>query len=154
MLLIQQDFLQVYYLASIFFALASSPFSSIFLASIISSEFFPGIVFFSHSSIMCSGKAPANSFTTSPFINNFTLEISLIPYSAAISWFLSASSLANFHSSLCISASLSSTGPRTLQGPHHSAQKSTRTGILELSSITSFESRKYRNLFFSYVFYS
>src|SRR5918992_275157 len=51
--------------------------------------------------------------------------------------FSSTLSLARVSLPLCSSAISSRTGLTILQGPHHSAQKSTRTGVLDLSTSLS-----------------
>ena len=78
-----------------------------------------------------------NSSTTSPSTNSFTLGMLRIPYRAEMCGKASVSSFASAHSSECSPASFSRTGPSILHGPHHSAQKSTSTGIVRLRSITS-----------------
>ena len=91
----------------------------------------------SHSTTLGSGRAPTNSSITSPSTNSFTLGMLRTPYWAEMCGKASVSSLTRAHSSECSPASFSSTGPRTLHGPHHSAQKSTSTGIVRLRSMTS-----------------
>src|SRR5512132_606 len=55
----------------------------------------------------------------------------------ATSGFSSTLSLAMVSLPLCSSAISSSSGLIILQGPHHSAQKSTSTGVLDLSTSLS-----------------
>ena len=84
-----------------------------------------------------SGRAPRNSSTTSPSAKSFTLGMLWMPYSAASSWCSSVFTLASTHSPRASPASRSSTGPSVRHGPHHGAQKSTRTGTWRLFSMTS-----------------
>src|SRR6185312_8508602 len=74
------------------------------------------------------GAAPTLMSATSPSLKIIRVGMERTPYCAAISGFSSMLSLVIFTlpaSSLEIS---SSDGPIILQGPHHSAQKSTTTG--------------------------
>lgn len=62
----------------------------------------------------------------------------MTPNFSAFDWFLSVSAFATINFPSYSFAMFSKVGPRALQGPHHSAQKSTRTGVSLLFSITSF----------------
>src|SRR5713226_1487914 len=95
---------------------------------------------------MGSGSAPVNSDATSPSLKSFTAGMPWMPNSLASDGLSSTLTLASTNSPAYSSASFSSTGPRTRQGPHHGAQKSTRMGTCrersrisesKLSSLTS-----------------
>src|SRR6266850_8268416 len=58
-------------------------------------------------------------------------------YWAAIRWFWSTSTLATFTLPWYCFATSSTTGATMRQGPHHSAQKSTRTGTFDWSTSES-----------------
>ncbi len=72
--------------------------------------------------------APMNSSTMSPPLNSFILGIDLILYFSARPLFSSTFTFAKMKS-LLSSETFSKVGLRNLQGPHHPAQKSTRTGV-------------------------
>ena len=57
----------------------------------------------------------------------------VIPYMAAIIWLASVSNLPTFTLPTYFVANSSTTGAIIRQGKHHSAQKSTSTGIFDLS---------------------
>jgi hypothetical protein len=79
-------------------------------------------------SISGGGSAPANSETTRPSLKALTAGIPRIPKRADSAGLASTSSLASSTFSARAATARSSAGPRALQGPHHSAQKSTTTG--------------------------
>ena len=87
---------------------------------------------------MASGWAPMNSSITFPSLKSFTEGIHMMPYFA--DWFgaLSVSIFATISFPSNSFEIFSRTGPSILQGPHHSAQKSARTGIVFDFSRTSF----------------
>src|SRR3989344_1118694 len=111
-----------------------------------------------------SGYAPMILFTSFPPLKMIMHGIPLTSSFAAISC---PSSTLNFTNSSLLWNSLdifSSTGPTILQGPHHGAQKSTRTGVLLCSTsfwnsslvmsfiLTLDKCRYYINLMFELVF--
>src|SRR2546423_7433653 len=65
---------------------------------------------------------------TSPCLNTIRVGIERTSYCAVVCWFSSVLSLTTFRSSRSPAIS-SRTGATTRQGPHHGAQKSTRTGV-------------------------
>src|SRR3954462_2137551 len=70
---------------------------------------------------------------TWPFLKRIIVGIERTSYFAAVCWFSSTLSLTIRRS--CRSLAISSrTGPTTRQGPHHGAQKSTRTGVSDSST--------------------
>ena len=83
------------------------------------------------------GCAPTNSATIWPSLNALTAGMPWMPNAAASCWLASVSSLASATSPSCSFASASSTGVSWRHGPHHSAQKSTTTGISCERSMTS-----------------
>ena len=87
---------------------------------------------------MDSGCAPTNSSTTFPSLKSFTEGIDMTLYLLAWFWVLSVSAFATISLPSYSFEIFSRTGPSILQGPHHSAQKSTRTGVVFDFSITSF----------------
>ena len=87
---------------------------------------------------MASGWAPTNSSMISPFLKSFTDGIDMIPYFADVFGALSVSIFAITSLFSYSFAILFNIGPSILQGPHHSAQKSARTGFVFDFSITSF----------------
>src|SRR5215204_2830760 len=82
------------------------------------------------------GFAPTIVFTILPPWNTDIVGIDRIWNCCAICGFSSMFSLATVSLSLCCVAISSRTGATILQGPHHSAQKSTSTG-LSLASTSS-----------------
>ncbi|VXB51887.1 conserved hypothetical protein [Luteimonas sp. 9C] len=85
--------------------------------------------FFRNSRISPSGSAPGKPSTGWPPISRNTVGTERIWNAAAICCSLSTSTLASTNAPLYSAASFSSTGPSDLHGPHHSAQKSIRTGV-------------------------
>src|ERR1700704_161270 len=65
---------------------------------------------------------------TSPCLKTISVGIERTSYFAVVCWFSSVLSLTTFRSSRSPAIS-SRTGATTRQGPHHGAQKSTRTGV-------------------------
>lgn len=87
---------------------------------------------------MASGCAPVNSSMTSPFLKSFTEGIDIMLYFADRFGALSVSIFATTNLSSNSFAIFSKIGESILQGPHHAAQKSARTGIDFDFSKTSF----------------
>src|SRR5256884_8689912 len=85
-----------------------------------------------------SGNAPRNPSIGWPLTKANTAGIDWIPSCPGIEGCLSMSILTSLTLPLAALTTFSSTGPSCLQGPHHSAQKSTSTGWRLDSSITSF----------------
>src|SRR4051812_12040736 len=65
----------------------------------------------------------------SPFLKTISVGIDMTSYWADVIWFSSTLSLTTRRSSPRSSASSSSVGAMTRQGPHQGAQKSTSTGV-------------------------
>lgn len=83
------------------------------------------------------GAAPTSSDTSSPPLKNFKVGILSIWYRLDKSLSSSTFTLPTFNlPSYCV-ASSSTIGERTLHGPHQDAQKSTSTGIGDLSTSAS-----------------
>lgn len=87
--------------------------------------------------ILASGCAPTNSSTTSPSLKSFTAGIDITPYFFAASALSSVAAFARIILPSYSFATFSNVGFSDTQGPHHSAQKSTRTGVVFDFSITS-----------------
>ena len=87
---------------------------------------------------MDSGCAPTNSSTTFPSLKSFTAGIDITPNLDAASWFSSVAAFATISLPAYSFAIFSRVGPSIMQGPHQLAQKSTRTGVSDDFSITSF----------------
>src|SRR5690349_21133978 len=68
----------------------------------------------------------------SPFLNRIMVGIERTPYCAVVEGFWSTLSLTIFTLPWSSVDNSSRTGAIARHGPHHSAQKSTRTGTLEL----------------------
>jgi hypothetical protein len=88
-------------------------------------------------SIAGFGFAPTIVFTTSPLTKTFIVGIDVIPYFNAIA---DSSSVFNFTILILEPYSFeisSRIGPTARQGPHHSAQKSTNTGVLLFNTSAS-----------------
>ncbi len=86
-------------------------------------------------SIECFGFAPTMVFIGIPFSKRIMVGIDTTLYSPALIGFASTSSFATVNpNSFEISSRI---GETFLHGPHHSAQKSTRTGVLLLSTTSS-----------------
>src|SRR5262245_34523159 len=90
-----------------------------------------------HCSSFCFGAAPTWREASSPFLNSISVGIDMIPYFAAVAGFSSTFSFTIFTLPPIEPASSSSAGAIILHGPHHSAQKSTTTGWLLLSTSAS-----------------
>ena len=87
---------------------------------------------------MASGWAPVNSSTISPSLKSFTEGIDIMLYFADWVGALSVSIFATISLPSYSFEIFSKIGPSVLQGLHHSAQKSARTGIVFDFCITSF----------------
>src|SRR5262249_48320527 len=74
--------------------------------------------------------APTIRFTGLPSLNRIIVGIDTTWKSRAVAGFESTSSLATVSAPAFSPAISSSTGATILHGPHHVAQKSTRTGVL------------------------
>ena len=83
-----------------------------------------------HSIMAVLGWAPTLVATASPFLNNIIVGIPLTPNFEGAIGFSSMLSFAIVTSPNSSEIS-SKAGAICLQGPHHSAQKSTKTGLLE-----------------------
>lgn len=83
------------------------------------------------------GTAPITVSFFSPFLKTMTVGMLRIPYSVAMPGLSSVFSFKHLTWPAYVFASSSISGAIMRQGPHHGAQKSTRTGIL-LSSTSSF----------------
>ena len=86
---------------------------------------------------MASGWAPVNSSMTFPSLKSFTEGTDMTLYFADWVGALSVSIFATISLPSYSVAIFSRTGPSILQGPHHSAQKSARTGVVFDFCITS-----------------
>src|ERR1019366_480381 len=89
------------------------------------------------SSIFCSSDfpmAPTRCSTTLPPLNNNNVGMPRTLYRMAVAPLESTSSLPTFNFPAYSPATTSMVGPICLQGPHHSAQKSTRTGTSDRST--------------------
>src|SRR5690606_33436284 len=73
--------------------------------------------------------APSFWAWTEPFLNSISVGMLRIPYFGGVAGFSSMLSLVTVSRSAYSSAASSSNGAIILQGPHHSAQKSTSTGL-------------------------
>src|SRR6056297_2916797 len=83
------------------------------------------------------GAAPVLFDTTWPSLKMKSDGMPRTPMAAAVLGLVSTSTLAILMESPYSAASSSSAGPICLQGPHHSAQKSTTTGTLEFLTSAS-----------------
>src|SRR5487761_2086306 len=83
------------------------------------------------------GFAPMIVLTTCPLTNTLRVGIDVIPYLIAIADSSSVLSLTIFNLSPCSLAISSRIGETARQGPHHSAQKSTRTGVVLFRTTSS-----------------
>src|SRR6056297_2651668 len=83
------------------------------------------------------GAAPVLFDTTCPSLKMKSDGMPRTPMDAAVLGLLSTSTLATLIASPYSVASSSKAGPICLQGPHHSAQKSTTTGTLEFFTSAS-----------------
>src|SRR6202044_1928632 len=85
----------------------------------------------------CLGAAPTWREAISPFLKIIRVGIDITPYFEAVCGFSSTLSLTILTLPLSEPAISSSAGAIMRQGPHHSAQKSTTTGPLALSTSCS-----------------
>src|SRR5437764_14023125 len=76
-------------------------------------------------------RAPTTCSTTSPPLTMNTAGMPLMWNFTASSWFSSTFTLPTFTRPLYSSASSFNEGPIILQGPHHSAQQSSITGVVD-----------------------
>src|SRR5579883_1017375 len=90
-----------------------------------------------HCSSFCFGAAPIWLDASCPFLNSIRVGIDMMPYFAAVPGFSSTLSLTILTLPLSELEISSSAGAIMRQGPHHSAQKSTTTGSLALSTSAS-----------------
>src|SRR5579863_9642728 len=90
-----------------------------------------------HCSNFCFGAAPTWREASWPFLNSIKVGIDMMPYFAAVPGFSSTLSLTIFTLPLSELEISSSAGAIIRHGPHHSAQKSTTTGSLALSTSVS-----------------
>ena len=79
---------------------------------------------------LARGTAPTNSSTTAPSRKALTAGIPWTSKRAASDWLASTSTFASRTRPPREASAASSAGVRVRQGPHHSAQKSTTTGVL------------------------
>src|SRR6266498_3810147 len=82
-------------------------------------------------------RRPTTCSATSPYLKIRSVGMARIPYSVAIDWYSSMLTLPTFTFPSYSLASSSRIGAIILQGPHHSAQKSTNTGVDALSTSCS-----------------
>ena len=92
----------------------------------------------SAASSLLRGGTPWNRSTTSPPLNSNKVGIALIPYFWARSGCSSTLTLPTTTLPLYLMASSSMTGAICRHGPHHVAQKSTRTGVAAPKTSTGF----------------
>src|SRR5216683_6589674 len=90
-----------------------------------------------HCSSFCLGAAPTWRDAISPFLNSIRVGIDMTPYLDAVCGFSSTLSLTILTLPLSDPEISSSAGAIMRQGPHHSAQKSTTTGPVALSTSAS-----------------
>ncbi len=83
------------------------------------------------------GRAPIMVFTTWPLTKRFIVGIEVIPYLIAIALSSSVLSFTILIFAECSVAISSRIGATARHGPHHSAQKSTSTGVLLFSTSAS-----------------
>src|SRR5205085_10934682 len=76
-------------------------------------------------------------FSSEPLLNTMRVGMLMTSYRRAVSGLSSTLSLPMVILPSCSLAISSSTGAIILQGPHHSAQKSTRTGVSEPLMVSS-----------------
>src|SRR5919201_379591 len=86
---------------------------------------------------LAGGCRPTNSLTTRPSLNALTAGMPWIPNAREIDGFVSVSSLARTTWPSRAAVSFSRIGLSARHGPHHSAQKSTTTGVVRERSMTS-----------------
>src|SRR3954465_8226525 len=92
----------------------------------------------------CFGLAPMEVAATSPLLKTYTAGMDVMPYLAAVAGLSSTFSLTTSTLPACSAAMSSRIGVSMRHGPHHSAQKSTMTGlsafrtsVSKLESVTS-----------------
>src|SRR4051812_40230603 len=90
-----------------------------------------------HCSSFCLGAAPTWRAAISPFLKIISVGIDMIPYFDATPGFSSTLSLTILTLSPMVPAISSRAGAIMRHGPHHSAQKSTTTGLVDLSTSAS-----------------
>src|SRR3954467_2122818 len=90
-----------------------------------------------HCSSFCLGAAPTWRAAISPFLKIISVGIDMIPYFCATFGFSSTLSLTILTFSPIEPAISSRAGAIMRHGPHHSAQKSTTTGLDDLSTSVS-----------------
>ena len=90
-----------------------------------------------HSDSCRLGAAPTFVAAISPSLKRIRVGIPLTPYFAGVSGFSSMLTFTTVRLSLYSFASSSSAGAICTHGPHHSAQKSTRTGFSDLMTSAS-----------------
>ena len=74
--------------------------------------------------------------TTSPLTKTLSVGIEVIPYFMAIAASSSVLSFTTLILPACSVAISSTIGPTARHGPHHSAQKSTRTGVDQIGKLS------------------
>src|ERR1700752_498255 len=94
----------------------------------------PQIELLIHCSSFCFGCAPIWRDASWPSLNSIKVGIDMMPYLAAVPGLSSTLSLTIFTLPLSELEISSSAGAIIRHGPHHSAQKSTTTGPLALST--------------------
>ena len=95
-----------------------------------------------HCSSFCFGAAPTWREASSPFLNIISVGIDMMPYFAAVAGFSSTLSLTILTLPSSAPAISSSAGAIIWHGPHHSAQKSTTTGLGRLQAPRPRNSRR------------
>ena len=82
-------------------------------------------------------RAPTSRFSSEPLLKTMSVGMLMTSYLRAVSGLSSTLSLPMVILPLCSRAISSSTGAIILQGPHHSAQNATRTGVSEPLMVSS-----------------
>src|SRR5262249_41943502 len=90
-----------------------------------------------HCSSFCFGAAPTCRDAIWPFLKIINVGIDMMPYLAAVCGFSSTLSLRILTLSPREPAISSSAGAIIRHGPHHSAQKSTTTGLVDFNTSDS-----------------
>src|SRR5579885_3079353 len=90
-----------------------------------------------HCSSFCLGAAPTWREASWPFLNSISVGIDMMPYLAVVFGFSSTLSLTILTLPFSECEISSSAGEIVRHGPHRSAQKSTTTGPLALSTSCS-----------------
>src|SRR5207237_3221687 len=90
-----------------------------------------------HSISLPLGRAPILVAATWPLLNSIRVGMPRTPYFLGVAWFSSMFILATVTLPWSVAANSSRAGAIALQGPHHSAQKSTSTGPGALSTSVS-----------------